>query len=63
MEFYKTFGFKIIILSYALLSIVTSYLCYEISKKNKNSLILLWVVLGYLFPIFPYLFLKWKYKK
>ncbi len=62
MSFYTTLGFKIFISLYAILGIVTTFLCYKTCKVNANKLIALWVLIGWLLPIIPYLYLRFRYK-
>lgn len=58
---YKEMYFQVFILIYLILSIITSFVCYRISKRNGLS-ILFWAIVGWLIPVIPYLYLRFKYK-
>lgn len=62
MEYYQTLGFKIFIIGYFVLGIITAILTIKKGKGN-NINIWSWAFFGYLFPIIPYLILKNKLSK
>ncbi|RLD53573.1 MAG: hypothetical protein DRJ01_19195 [Bacteroidetes bacterium] len=61
--FYITLYFKVFVCIYAILGIITSFFCYKLSKKNNLTSTVFWIIIGWVFPIIPYLYLKNKYKE
>lgn len=62
IPYYKETYFQVFVCIYTILGIITAIACYKTSKKNQSSTVLLWTIIGYLFPIIPYIYLKLKYK-
>jgi len=62
IPFYKEIYFQIFVLIYLILGIITSFACYRISKRN-GLISAFWFIIGWFFPVIPYLYLKFKYKK
>jgi len=59
---YQTNIFYLFICIYVILSILSSYSCYKIGKKNGLSSAFLWAIIAWIIPIIPYLYLKYRYK-
>lgn len=57
--YWKSAGFTAMIVVYLVLGVITAFLCYRESRKQKNYTYE-WVMLGYIFPIIPFLLLKGK---
>ena len=57
MEFYKTFGFNLFVISYLVLSFITIFAVIRMNKKENVNL-WKWLLLSYLFPIVPYFVLR-----
>jgi hypothetical protein len=50
MLYYETLWFRVLLISFLIMSLATAYICYRKAKKmNLNAW--LWPVLGYLFPV------------
>jgi len=60
--FYKTTTSQIIVISLFILGVITAIACYKISKEKQPNKVFLWTLIGYLFPVIPYLYLRIKYK-
>ncbi len=60
--FYKTTTSQIIFLILFILGIITAIACYKISKKQQPNKVFFGTLIGYLFPVIPYIYLKIKYK-
>jgi hypothetical protein len=58
---YEALYFQIFTLIYFMLAIITSFVCNKISKR-KGLNILFWTIIGWFFPIIPYVYLKFRYK-
>ncbi len=61
IPFYKTIFSQIFMTVYTIVGIFTAIICYKLSNK-KHLRKVTWTILGYLFPVIPYIYLKLKYK-
>ncbi len=52
-------GYTLTLVAYLILGVITAFLCYRESRRQKNYSYE-WVMFGYLLPILPYLILKGK---
>jgi hypothetical protein len=55
--YWMSSGFTALVVIYLTLGVITAFLCYKESKKQKHHSYE-WVMFGYMLPIIPFLILK-----